>query len=165
MSAHNAVIWVTPVRGGQIEQERVEIALIGDANLAQPNGVTRSGPTLYVDSRLSGPFKVNAKERLGGDRSDSELYQQAMAMRPVLLRRGGGGGGGREWLVQEQVAATQPATRPVVLPQQTTTVKVNHFEMTKPPDGKVGAVPSGNVRVFQESVGGDTILLQADRAV
>ena len=165
MSAQNAVIWVTPIRGGPIEQERVEIALIGDASLSQPNGVTRSGPTLYVDSRLSGTFKVNAKERLGGDRSDSDLYQQARAMRPVLLRRGGGGGGERQWVVQEQVAATQPATRPVLLPQQTTTVKMNNFELTKTPDGKVGAVLSGNVRVFQESAGGDTILLQADRAV
>ena len=100
MSAQNAVIWVTPIRGGPIEQERVEIALIGDASLSQPNGVTRSGPTLYVDSRLSGTFKVNAKERLGGDRSDSDLYQQARAMRPVLLRRGGGGGGERQWVVQ-----------------------------------------------------------------
>ena len=162
MTAQNAVVWITPVRGVPVQQERVEIALIGDTNLSQPNGVTRSGPTLYVDARLTGTVTVNAKERLGGDRSDSDLYQQARALRPVALRSGQRS---REWVVQSQIPTSQPATRPVLLPQQTTTVRMNNFETTKTPEGNVAAVLSGNVRVLQESTGGDSILLQAERAV
>ena len=162
MTARNAVVWISPVRNAPLGQERIEIALIGDANLAQPNGVTRSGPSLYVDARLTGTVKINARERLGGDRSNSDLYQQARALRPVLLRTGEAA---NKWVVQQQIPTTVPATRPVLMPQHTTTIRLEDFELTKTPDGNVAAILSGNVRVLQESIGGDSILLQAERAV
>lgn len=162
MTARDAVVWVTPARGAPVKQERVEIALVGDASLSQSNGVTRSGPSLYVDARLAGTLTVNARERLGGDRSDSDLYQRASALRPVLLREGQRN---RDWVVQSQIPTSQPATRPVLLPQQTTTARMKNVEVTKTPEGNVAAVLSGNVRVLQESAGGDSILLQAERAV
>ncbi|HEX2974239.1 MAG TPA: hypothetical protein VHP11_18030, partial [Tepidisphaeraceae bacterium] len=163
LTAQQAVIWVTPMRGVALDQDRVEIALVGDAKLTLPTGVTRSGPRLYVDGRVRGIVRVTAP-RVGGNKSDSDLYRLASAIRPTLLKSGQPSG---HWLIQDEgVPETQPTTRPAEEPTlQPVMMSADQFETTLTPEGTVAAILSGNVSLMQKSKTGDTLELLADRAV
>jgi len=66
LSADNAVLWLTPVRGSVIEQQRAEIALIGHARLEQ-DGVERTGDVLQVTGTVRGAVRP-ASSRARNDR-------------------------------------------------------------------------------------------------
>src|SRR3954469_25041670 len=85
MSANSAVIWLTPLEGALAGQHRVEIVLVGDAKLDQPNGISSSSPKLSVTGQVRERILLNA-ERVGGDRSNSDLYIKAKALRRVPLK-------------------------------------------------------------------------------
>ena len=50
LKSKQAVIWVRQLAGENADQQRCEVALLGEASLEQPNGVKRSGPRLYINS-------------------------------------------------------------------------------------------------------------------
>lgn len=161
MTARQAVIWVTAVKKAVLDHDRVEIVLIGDTSLVQPDGVTRSGPRLYVDARVRGTIRLVAP-REGGDRSESELYRLAESMRPKLLKGGQPSG---QWTMEEEAGpTTQPSTRPV-RHLQPVTISADSFITRQTPDGVVAAILTGKVALLQKGTKGDVIELMADRAV
>lgn len=165
MSADQAVVWITPQPQAIGDAQRVEIALVGNAQLRQPNGITRSGERLYVDSVVRGAIRLIAQNRSNIDQAQSELYQAAAAIRPVPLTPDQGGGA---WVVQSPEApATQPTTQPTDRFRPGTTISLSYDnlvtqQMTE--SGRVAAVLSGNVAVFQKGPDG-FLELRADRAV
>ena len=74
MSANSAAIWLTPLEGPLAGQHRIEIVLIGDAKLDQPNGISSISPRLSVTGQVRERVRLNA-ERVGGNRSNSDLYK------------------------------------------------------------------------------------------
>lgn len=82
LSARRAVIWLRPEpgRGGQPRRQRAEIALVGDARVTQKDA-TRSGERLFVTSLVTGRIRFTAEQRIEDDRSDTELYEIAAALR------------------------------------------------------------------------------------
>jgi lipopolysaccharide assembly outer membrane protein LptD (OstA) len=165
LSAESAVMWVTPLRGVLADQRRVEVALIGSAKVSQPNEIERSGPKLYVTSRVRGSIRMTA-ERAGGDQSQTDSYKQAVAMRPVAIRPGDAPG---KWIEEEQplIPATQPSTQPSrhFRPSQPVTIAADRLQTVETADGVVAAVLTGNIKLFQRTEVGDFIELEADRAV
>ncbi|MGE5607861.1 MAG: hypothetical protein ACM359_01285 [Bacillota bacterium] len=163
LTAQQAVIWVTPMKGVALDQDRVEIALIGDANLVLPNSITRSGPRLYIEAQVRGSIRV-AAPRVGGNKSDSDLYRVAGAIRPTLLQPGQPSG---HWIIQDDgTPDTQPTTQPAEEPVlQPVAIQADQFSTTLTPEGTVAAIFTGNVSLFQKSKAGDAIELMANRVV
>lgn len=163
MAAQDAVVWISPLPRAVLDQDRVEIALLGDASLAQPNGVTRSGPRLFVESRVRGVISFSAP-RTGRNMSDSELFAKAMDLRPQLLRPREPGG---QWIVQEDAGpTTAPATRPsFIRPVQPVMIRTDSFNTVTTPDGYVAAILSGNVLLLRKTGDGAYTELRADRVV
>ncbi len=161
MTAQCAVMWITSVKKAVLDQDRVEIALIGDTRLWQADGVTRSGPRLYVDARVRGTIRLVA-ERVGGDRSGSEMYRLADLMRPKLLKGGLPSG---QWIVEAEAGPTsRPSTRPVRR-LSPVSISAESFITRETPEGVVAAVLTGKVALLQKGAEGDVIELLADRAV
>jgi lipopolysaccharide assembly outer membrane protein LptD (OstA) len=163
ITAQNAVVWISQVPRTLIDLQRVEIALIGEAKLVQPNDITRSGGKLYIDARLRGPVRLLSDKRTGGDHSDSDLYKTAAAMRPQMIR--GGEAMGR-WVIEEEQPAgptSQPAQRNKPLEPLHASFDNLHSVLT--PQGKVAIILSGNVSLVQRARNGDLLELQADRVV
>ena len=52
MSAKSAVIWLTPLEAALAGQHRIEIVLVGEAKLDQPNGISSSSPRLSVTGQV-----------------------------------------------------------------------------------------------------------------
>lgn len=162
--AQQAVVWITPLRGAILDQDRIEVALVGDASLVQPNGITRSGPRLFVDARVRGVIRISAPQRIGGDRSDADLYRLATTLRPVLLP---GAEPGLGFAIEDEtLPATQPTTRPTdYRPQQRVQIFTERFSTTTSPDETVAAVLPGKVQVLQKAADGSVLELHADSAV
>jgi hypothetical protein len=170
MSAKQAVIWLTPVRGSVLDEQEAQISLIGNATLAQPSEqVTRSGDRLFVTIVVRGSVRIVSERRLAENHSDTDLYRQATRMRPLGGMAGGAVEPGtllqRPWI--EVLPTTQPTTLPTTrpLPKQPVNFRADHIDSVMTPDGKVAFVLSGNVIVFQRRANGDLVELQADRAV
>src|SRR4051812_11978347 len=66
LTAERAVIWVRPI-AGSVDQQQVEIALLGDSSIRQ-NDAVRSGQKLYVSANLRGSIRITA-----GDRTSESL--------------------------------------------------------------------------------------------
>lgn len=166
LSAQQAVIWVTPVPGAVAGLKYVEIALVGGARVQRPDGVVLEGRRLFVDARARGVIRISAPRRANIDQSDSELYKEASALRPVVLKPGAATD--QRWVVVEQPPlTTQPATQPTgqFRPLRPVTLRGKEFSTVKTPQGKVAAVLGGGVRLFQRTETGDFIELLAERAV
>jgi lipopolysaccharide assembly outer membrane protein LptD (OstA) len=166
LTASNAVIWLSPAPGAVIEQQRAEIALIGDATIKQRD-ITRSGDHLLVSAviRGAGTISITADERLARNLSDSELFKTATHVRegrdtattPV---------DGREWL--EPTGAAPPATTPTtqqVKPMEPVSFAFRNLQTFSTPDNKVAVALSGGVTLMQKRENGDFIELRADNAV
>lgn len=164
LSAKSAVIWITPLKGTVGDEQRAEIALIGEANLTQPTGIVRGGQRLFVNARLRGDVRLDAP-RLGGDRSASDLYKEAMSMRPVPLKPGETGG--PSVIEEEPLVPAPPTTQPTdrFRPTQPATTSFGGFKTVLTPEGTVAAILTGKVSVLQRLPNGDFVELQADRAV
>lgn len=80
MKADSAVMWLKVVPGSVLQQQQVEIALIGNASLQQGD-VRRSGEKLYVTALVSGSVRLSANQRLSIVRADTSQYQLAQSMR------------------------------------------------------------------------------------
>ena len=165
MTAQQAVIWVTPLAGSVSDTRRVEISLVGEAKLVQPNGIERAGGQLYIDARTRGPVRVSAGKRLSRDLSETDLYRTAARIRPVLLQGGRPSG---EWRVDDpSQPGIGPTTQPSEsrLPLQPVTLSADRFETDKTPEGKVVVILSGNMTIVQRRSNGELLELLADRAV
>ncbi len=164
LSADSAVLWITTLDRSVADLQRVEISLIGNARVEQPNGIVRSGPRLFVDAKVRGTIRLATPSRIGGDESDSELYKSADALRPRIFR--GAEGTGR-WLIEQAEITQTPTTQPTdrFRPDQPISISADDFNTTITPDGKVAAILTGKVTLFQKSKNGDLVELLADRAV
>jgi lipopolysaccharide export system protein LptA len=77
LTADNAVIWLSPAPGGLLQEQRAQIALVGNAELtATDNHVTRSGPNLLVTSVVRGNIQLTG-ENNPRDGSGTPLFHQA----------------------------------------------------------------------------------------
>lgn len=164
LSAKNAVVWVTPLRGIDADQRRVEIALMGDATLTQGNGISRQGPRLMVAPRVRGAIRFTG-ERIGSNQSNTALYQEAAELRPMAPRPGQMQG---RWLSQEQPVgpSTRPAdTQPRIVPIEPVTMSMKRFRTELTPEGNIVAILTGDILLVQKDKDGGLLELQADRAV
>lgn len=178
-----AVVWLSRVPGAVLELQHAQIALIGDAKVAQ-GSVVRSGPSMLVDVDVRGTIRITAEQRAARNLSDSEAYQQAQKVR----QRGGGGGGGAGEAEITVVASSLPATQPSVeaplppsgaaaappAPTTTTTLvpsaepvgfSFGHIESFLTPEHRVAVALTQGVTLFQHRANGGFIELHADRAV
>jgi hypothetical protein len=155
MYADNAVIWLTPIHGSVIEQQRAEIALLGNARVEQDD-ITRSGDLLQVTGTVRGAVRVTADDRAGRDLHDSELYKRGLMIRPSNV-------------TLEEVPATQPAVPPtkgiISMLEPITFRAPGQLETMTTRDGKLALILSGGVTLLQERKNGALMELQSDRAV
>ena len=80
--ADQAVIWLTPTPGGLLREQTLDIVLIGHATLAaSENHLTRSGPTLMIDTIVRGTVQLTAAANRSQNLSQSPLYLQAQSIR------------------------------------------------------------------------------------
>src|SRR5205807_3552028 len=74
LSAKNAVVWVRDVRDGQPGEQAISVALLGDAQIQQPD-IKRSGDRRLVTARVNGPIRITAENRLARDLRDTPTYR------------------------------------------------------------------------------------------
>jgi hypothetical protein len=183
LSARAAVIWITPSRGRVLDEQTIEIALIGSAVLRQPTEqLLRTGDRLFVTTQVRGNVRVVSEERLTRNASHTALYQQAARMRPLggpaidaTAEPGNGLLLQRRWIdampgtlgppgTANQTGGAPPTTAPV-RPRQPVTSRAAHVETIQTADDRVAFVLSRGVTVQQRRGSGELIELQADRAV
>ena len=75
LTADNAVVWITPSAGGLGDEQRVRIALIGNARLEQGQ-IVRMDDKLMVTATISGAIRL-VGERSGGRDDSSDIYRAA----------------------------------------------------------------------------------------
>ncbi len=169
MTAKQAVIWITPLRGEVFDQQQAEISLIGNAVLKQ-DGILRSGNELFVNATIRGPIRITANERFARNLADSKLYQQADAIRPGL------GGIARQtttaqrpWIAPETAPATTPSTqplaRPAVKPPAPIRFRAPNVEVARSNDGTLAVILSGGILVFQTADSNNFMEMRAASAV
>ena len=103
MSAENAVVWIGPNPSGPADSHRVQIALIGRAQLQQ-SGVLRLDRRLLVKAVITGDLQLVGDRSSGADES-SPLYVDAAN----LLQ-------GRAATNPASEPATEPTTEPATAP-------------------------------------------------
>jgi hypothetical protein len=174
MTAERAVLWLTPVPGSILDQMTVEIALLGNASIEQPQAQQSAG-ALYVTARVRGNVRITAEQRLAQDLSGSELYREASALRPGAKAptpappppdRPPRGPVEPIQPVERpplEVATTQPATQPITT--ERFSFQFGDADTVTLPDGKVGALLWNGVTLVVTRANTDVIQLQADRVV
>ncbi|HEX8915459.1 MAG TPA: hypothetical protein VF796_24110, partial [Humisphaera sp.] len=80
LSAKQAVVWLSPENGPEANRQRVQVVLVGDAKVTR-DGVVRSGDRMLVNGSVAGRVRLTADERAERDRSTSDLYRTAEAVR------------------------------------------------------------------------------------
>jgi hypothetical protein len=169
LTADGAVIWLTPAHDTVLQEQRAEITLLGQASLTQPDGISRTGETLFVTALVRGAIRVTAQERQVKNLSGSDLYKRAETFRPVeqvpttQLSN-------ENWLIQRpwmtpHVPSTQPAPTSQPAPPTPVAFSAENIEGTKTTDDLVAFVLSGNIKIFQRRPNDEFMELQADRAV
>src|SRR5207249_5518364 len=113
---------------------------------------------------VRGPLVMTA-QRVGRDLSESDIYKQALGIRPVPLRAEEGGGC---WVVTEDgLNLPPPTTQPTdrFKPKEPVRMSADSVSTLLTPEGKVAAILSGNVFLSQSAANGDYMELEANRAV
>jgi len=168
MTADRAVLWLTPMKGALLQERTAEIALVGNATIDQQGQVQRSGDRLFVTAVVRGVIRVTATQRQVTNGQNSELYQAAKALKP--LPANATGEEIETWAATPTTrattgpATTQASTRPTRKPQPIS-ISADHLDTTTAADGTVAMVVTGNVKIFQERGQGESLEMQADRAV
>lgn len=162
LSAQRAVMWLRPSTEPQAPPgtQRADVILVGDAEVAH-NGALRSGPRIAVTMEVAGNVQITAQDRRAADLSWTPEYHEAAELRRSALPR------------PETRPATGPASRPARIgdapppPPKVDPIRVifKEADTNYVVDGKVAAVISGGVTLFQRRANGDFIELQAERAV
>ena len=168
LKADSAVIWLSPVRGSVLEEQRAEIALVGHASLEQPDGVSRSGDTLMITAIVRGTIRVTADQRVVKNLADSDLYRRAVTFRPgeqIPTPEGAIDNAliPRAWMTTPSTTQPAPTSQPKAMPPLQ--YSSENIEGTYTTDGFVAFVLSGNVKLFQRRATGEFLELQAQRVV
>ncbi|HWP39564.1 MAG TPA: hypothetical protein VNL70_01470, partial [Tepidisphaeraceae bacterium] len=173
LSADRAVIWLTPVPGTVLDQQRAEIALLGNARLEQPQQqVLRSGQVLFIETQVRGTIRITANARIAQNLSDTDLYRDASSLRPVQNLVPGSQPLPEPWMIPRPwlappmpaPAATAPTTRPV-RPPPPVSFRFQNAQTVQTPEDRVALVLSGDVLLMQTDDNGDRLELRAERAV
>jgi lipopolysaccharide export system protein LptA len=170
LTADRAVIWLTPPANSILDQQRAEIALIGNASVEQPEA-TRTGDSLYVSTDVRGAIRITANERVSQNLSDSDLFHAASALRPLINVAPGAQQPQAQWIMQRNFLlpstepTTEPTSQPTTRPAAPVSFRAINVQTAQTPDDKVAIVLSGGVKLFQTRPNGDFVELQADRVV
>ena len=162
LSARRAVVWLRQSINPSAPPgtRRADIILVGDAEVAH-NGALRTGPRLAVTAEVAGEVQITARDRRAADLAWTPEYREAAELRRAALPR------------PQTRPATGPATREAA-PAEPSPPPVNiepiravfkEADTNYVVDGKVAAVISGGITLFQRQKNGDLIELQAERAV
>ncbi len=170
MTAKQAVIWITPAKDAILSEQKAEISLIGDADLEQPNAISRTGDRLYVDALIRGAVRISADTRTNENLSQSDVYRLASAMRPLATQTPQERQQAAHWLLQQPWAlgssTTAPASQPSTQPAKSEPI---HFEAgsvkTQVHNGRVVIVLTKDVLLVQQKVNGEVLQMQANYAV
>jgi hypothetical protein len=162
MTADNAVVWLSASVGGQPDEQNVTIALLGHAQLQQPE-VTRSGDRLIVSAKVRGKISLTADERIASNDSNSLLYQDALDLR-------NGGATTSSTTNATTTATSEPATQPATAPttRRARTMPIlfhGTFKSMTTSDGKLAVLFSNGVSLSRQEPSGAVLELQADRGV
>ncbi len=160
--ADNAVIWLSPVLGGQPDEQNVTIALLGHAQLQQPE-VTRSGDRLIVSAKVRGKISLTADERIASNDSNSLVYQDALNLRNERPAASAP-------MTATTSATSEPATQPATAPttRRTKTLPIlfhGTFQGITTSDGKLAVLFSNGVSLSRQQGNGSVLEFQADRGV
>jgi lipopolysaccharide assembly outer membrane protein LptD (OstA) len=166
LTANDAVIWLTPEPNGAPGEQHADIALLGNAVVKQDTW-TRSGPTMLVGQQVLSDVRIEAGQRVPRDMRDSALYKIALPLleqartQPVTL--------------PPSSAASRPSSRPTSGPatrRSATTapsvpvhMEAGQTDIVDTEDGTIALVVWDGVKIFARQPTGDTIELQARRAV
>ncbi|MBC8109080.1 MAG: LPS assembly protein LptD [Anaerolineae bacterium] len=168
LRAQRAVLWISPARGGVLEQQNVEIALLDEAQLDQPQAqLSRRGDRLFVTASVRGSIRIVAENREARDLSDTDTYREAIRMRPLA---GAATQGStllpRPWIEQPPPnTPAPPRDAPPPFVREPINFRARHVGTTETAEGKVAFGLSGGVTIYQRRANGDLIELQADNAV
>ncbi|MEO6437457.1 MAG: LPS assembly protein LptD [Tepidisphaeraceae bacterium] len=162
LSARQAVVWLREVRDGQPGEESVTVALIGDAQIRQPQA-TRSGERLIVTARVNGPIRITADNRVARDLSGSAPYRLGLAMREDVERRRAASPASPLPSRGGRGTATAPAALPK--PSAPITFRSGQIQNIMAFNGKMALVLSGGVALTRQEEDGTHLEMQADRAV
>jgi hypothetical protein len=149
LSADDAVIWITAAPNGLLNEQHVEIALIGNAELRQ-GSVRRTDRTLWVTAAVTGSLRLNGP-RSNIDGHSSPLYAQALELRqgrtahisslaPSSVPE-------RRWsdFPATRSRSSQPATLPTTRPKQVFEFNNEQFRHMTSSDGHIAVVLTGGV--------------------
>lgn len=160
LAADDAVVWLRPARGAMLGEQAVEIALLGNASLAQ-DGVRREGPRLLVSAMVRGSVRLTVESRAARDPASHALFAEAASLREAAAPADDARPArATTWLP----GAPAPVPAAVVRPRE----PVNFFgdvQITRSPEDRVAVTFSGKVLLTQRRADGSFIELQADRGV
>jgi lipopolysaccharide assembly outer membrane protein LptD (OstA) len=165
MTADRAVVWLSPAKGGLLQEQDAQIALLGNVNVDQQGQVQQSGDRLLVRATVRGVIRVTANDRrVGRAAENSELYQTAKALKPPPATATGEEI--ENWAATPPTTgpATQPTTRPGRV-QEPVGFSADKTESVQTSDDTVALVVTGNVKLFQRRGQAEYLEMQADRAV
>ena len=162
LSAQRAVMWLRPSTEPQAPPgtQRADVILVGDAEVAH-NGALRTGPRIAVTMEVAGNVQITAQDRRAADLSWTPEFREAAELRRSALPR------------PDTRPTTLPTSRPIPVedapppPPTIDPIRVifKEADTNYVVDGKVAAVISGGVTLFQRRANGDFIELQAEQAV
>lgn len=168
LTGDSAVVWIKPAAGTVLEEQQAEIAVIGHASLVQPDGISRSGETLYVTAIIRGTIRVTADQRLVRNLSESDIYKRATTFRvtePLPTTQIAND----NWLVKRPWGTPQPLTTSIATSQPASSPPISfsadNTEGTNTSEGLVAFVLTGNVKLFQRRPNSEFLELQAQRVV
>lgn len=166
MSSGRAVVWLTPIPGVAMDQQRVQVVLLDDAVLEQPS-IRRTGPVLFVTATVRGSIRIVANQRLARGQDHSQTFQQALEVRRSVLNG-------------KPLPSTGPTTAPATsrpaesappvrrrsgAGQPVTFEMPGRFQVTRTADGHVAVIVPDGITLYQRGREGDLLELQAKRAV
>ena len=166
LTANDAIVWLTPAPEGASGEQHAEFALLGDAVLKQDVG-TRSGDRLLVTAQVLGDVRITAEQRVARDMSDTPLYRRGSALRSeaaIVSTSAPAGPPATQSGAPTSRASHRPATRPAELPIPVH-LEAGQTDVIDAEDGNVALVAWNGVKIFARQPTGDTIELQAQRAV
>jgi lipopolysaccharide assembly outer membrane protein LptD (OstA) len=152
-SADNAVIWLSPEPNAIIGEQMAEVALLGNAKVVHGDA-TRTAENLYVTEQIKGRITFYG-ERAAHDSSDTDIYKQALSLRPQMpgapipppvIQN--------TWLIEPPSTqpTTGPASRPTTQPSPIYFEANGKSEQTIGTDGKVAFVMDGGVLITQNKM-------------
>lgn len=163
MQASAAVVWISASPQAVLDQQFVRVSLLGDAVIMQ-DGVTRSGPNLFVTALVRGSIRVQTGVRAARNEGDGQTYVLGDNLRRVAetpTERIGSA-------VVSRAAGEPPPKRE--LASQNLRPAPIKFELARAQtyvgaDGMMSVILDGGAVIIQARPNGDFLELRAKRAV